>query len=187
MTGTRPVVDFMFADFILDSVGEIINQIAKIQLHEQRPADRADPAPRLHRHRPFGGHASFGNYYPMYAHFPGLRVVVPSTPYDAKGLLKTALRSQRSRDFPGTPRASEHERPGARPAITRSNSAVPPLSSAGQRRHRCLPGPDGAPDAQGLRATRGPRASRSSSSTRGPSPRSTSTRSANRSPRPDGC
>ena len=33
-----------------------------------------------------------GNYYPMYAHFPGLRVVVPSTPYDAKGLLHHALR-----------------------------------------------------------------------------------------------
>jgi 2-oxoisovalerate dehydrogenase E1 component len=32
-----------------------------------------------------------GNYYAMYAHFPGLRVVVPSTPYDAKGLLKRAL------------------------------------------------------------------------------------------------
>src|SRR5438093_8097056 len=31
MTGTRPVVDFMFADFVLDGVGEIINQIAKIQ------------------------------------------------------------------------------------------------------------------------------------------------------------
>ena len=33
-----------------------------------------------------------GNYYAMYGHFPGLRVVVPSTPYDAKGLLKRALR-----------------------------------------------------------------------------------------------
>src|ERR1051325_8377148 len=33
-----------------------------------------------------------GNYYPMYAHFPGLRVVVPSTPFDAKGLFKHALR-----------------------------------------------------------------------------------------------
>src|SRR5262249_15204351 len=31
MTGTRPVVDFMFADFVLDSVGEILNQIAKMQ------------------------------------------------------------------------------------------------------------------------------------------------------------
>ena len=34
-----------------------------------------------------------GNYYPMYSHFPGLRVVVPSTPYDAKGLLAHALKS----------------------------------------------------------------------------------------------
>ena len=33
-----------------------------------------------------------GNYYAMFAHFPGLRVVVPSTPYDAKGLLHHALR-----------------------------------------------------------------------------------------------
>src|SRR5262249_58893775 len=33
-----------------------------------------------------------GNYSPMYAHFPGLRVVLPSTPYDAKGLLHHALR-----------------------------------------------------------------------------------------------
>ena len=33
-----------------------------------------------------------GNYYPMYGHFPGLRVAVPSTPYDAKGLLHHALR-----------------------------------------------------------------------------------------------
>ena len=30
MTGTRPVIDFMFADFVLDGVGEIVNQIAKI-------------------------------------------------------------------------------------------------------------------------------------------------------------
>src|SRR3954471_18602222 len=32
-----------------------------------------------------------GNYYPLYGHFPGLRVAVPSTPYDAKGLLRRAL------------------------------------------------------------------------------------------------
>ncbi len=59
MTGTRPVVDFMFADFILDSVGEIINQIAKIGYMSNGRLTVPDSAARLHRHRPFGGHPSF--------------------------------------------------------------------------------------------------------------------------------
>ena len=93
MTGTRPVIDFMFADFVLDSVGEIINQIAKIQYMSSGRLKM----PILLRGCIGIGHSAAthhsGNYYPMYAHFPGLRVVVPSTPYDAKGLLKQALRS----------------------------------------------------------------------------------------------
>jgi 2-oxoisovalerate dehydrogenase E1 component len=92
MTGTRPVIDFMFADFILDSVGEIVNQIAKIQYMS---AGRIR-MPILLRGCIGIGHSAAthhsGNYYPLYAHFPGLRVVVPSTPYDAKGLLHHALR-----------------------------------------------------------------------------------------------
>jgi 2-oxoisovalerate dehydrogenase E1 component len=92
MTGTRPVIDFMFADFILDSVGEIVNQIAKIQYM----SDGRIKMPILLRGCIGIGHSAAthhsGNYYPLYAHFPGLRVVVPSTPYDAKGLLHHALR-----------------------------------------------------------------------------------------------
>ena len=92
MTGTRPVVDFMFADFILDSVGEIINQIAKIAYMSNGRLS----VPILLRGCIGIGHSAAthhsGNYYPMYAHFPGLRVAVPSTPYDAKGLMKKALR-----------------------------------------------------------------------------------------------
>ncbi len=92
MTGSRPVIDFMFADFVLDGVGEIINQIAKIQYMS---AGRIK-MPILLRGCIGIGHSAAthhsGNYYPMYAHFPGLRVVVPSTPYDAKGLLHHALR-----------------------------------------------------------------------------------------------
>ena len=87
MTGTRPVIDFMFADFVLDSVGEIINQIAKMQYMSSGRLKM----PILLRGCIGIGHSAAthhsGNYYPMYAHFPGLRVVVPSTPYDAKGLL----------------------------------------------------------------------------------------------------
>jgi 2-oxoisovalerate dehydrogenase E1 component len=93
MTGTRPVIDFMFADFVLDAVGEIINQIAKIQYMSSGRLKM----PILLRGCVGIGHSAAthhsGNYYPMYAHFPGLRVVVPSTPADAKGLLKRALRS----------------------------------------------------------------------------------------------
>lgn len=91
MTGARPVVDFMFADFVLDSVGEILNQIAKMQYMSSGRLRM----PVLLRGCIGIGHSAAthhsGNYYPMYAHFPGLRVVVPSSPYDAKGLLKHAL------------------------------------------------------------------------------------------------
>jgi 2-oxoisovalerate dehydrogenase E1 component len=91
MTGTRPVVDFMFADFVLDAVGEILNQVAKVQYMSSGRLTM----PVVLRGCVGIGHSAAthhsGNYYPMYAHFPGLRVVVPSNPYDAKGLLTTAL------------------------------------------------------------------------------------------------
>ena len=92
MTGTRPVIDFMFADFVLDSVGEIINQIAKMQYMSSGRLKM----PVLLRGCIGIGHSAAthhsGNYYGMYAQVPGLRVVVPSTAADAKGLLKRALR-----------------------------------------------------------------------------------------------
>ncbi len=92
MTGTRPVIDFMFADFVLDSVGEIINQIAKMQYMSSGRLKM----PVLLRGCIGIGHSAAthhsGNYYGMYAQVPGLKVVVPSTAADAKGLLKRALR-----------------------------------------------------------------------------------------------
>ncbi|MEI8382078.1 MAG: dehydrogenase E1 component subunit alpha/beta [Planctomycetota bacterium] len=92
MTGTRPVIDFMFADFVLDSVGEIINQIAKMQYMSSGRLKM----PVLLRGCIGIGHSAAthhsGNYYPMYSQVPGLRVVVPSNAADAKGLLKHALR-----------------------------------------------------------------------------------------------
>lgn len=91
MSGTRPVVDFMFADFVLDGAGEIINQIAKMQYMSSGRLKM----PVLLRGCIGIGHSAAthhsGSYYSMYAQFPGLRVVVPATPHDAKGLLKTAL------------------------------------------------------------------------------------------------
>lgn len=92
MTGTRPVIDFMFIDFINDSFGEIINQIAKMQYMSSGRLKM----PLLLRGCGGIGHSAAthhsGLYYSIYSHVPGLRVVIPSTPYDAKGLLAHALR-----------------------------------------------------------------------------------------------
>ena len=91
MTGTHPVIDFMFADFVLDSVGEIINQIAKIQYMSSGRLKM----PVLLRGCIGIGHSAAthhsGSYYGMYAQVPGLIVAVPSSGRDAKGLMKTAL------------------------------------------------------------------------------------------------
>jgi len=92
MTGSRPVIDFMFADFVLDGVGEIVNQIAKMQYMSSGRLKM----PVLLRGCIGIGHSAAthhsGSYYGMYAQVPGLRVVVPSSPADAKGLLLRALR-----------------------------------------------------------------------------------------------
>jgi 2-oxoisovalerate dehydrogenase E1 component len=93
MTGARPVVDFMFADFILDAMGELINQTAKIQYMS---SGRLAMPIVLRGCIGIGGSAAThhsGNYYSLWGHVPGLRVVVPTTPRDAKGLLKAAIRS----------------------------------------------------------------------------------------------
>ena len=93
MTGTRPVIDFMFIDFINDSFGEIVNQIAKMQYMSSGRLKM----PVLLRGCGGVGHSAAthhsGMYHSIYSHIPGLRVVLPSNPYDAKGLMARALRS----------------------------------------------------------------------------------------------
>ena len=92
MTGLRPVVDIMFSDFAVDALGMLINQAAKLRYL----SDGRIGVPLVLRGAIGGGLSSgahhSGNYYPFYMHIPGFKVVVPSTPYDAKGLLKSAIR-----------------------------------------------------------------------------------------------
>ena len=94
MAGARPVIDFMFADFVLDGVGEIINQIAKMRYM----SDGRLNMPVILRGCIGIGHSAAthhsGNYGSMFAHFPGLKVAMPSTAYDAKGLFLRALRGR---------------------------------------------------------------------------------------------
>lgn len=93
MVGARPVVDYMFFDFALDALGELINQTAKIQYM----SDGRLKMPIVLRGCIGVGNSAAahhtGAYYPFFVHQPGFRVVVPTTPRDAKGLLKTAIRS----------------------------------------------------------------------------------------------
>ncbi len=93
MTGSRPIVDYMFIDFGLDAMGELINQTAKIQYMSD---GRLKMPIVLRGCIGIGNSAAThhsGSYYSIFTHCPGFRVVVPTTPYDAKGLLKTAIRS----------------------------------------------------------------------------------------------
>ncbi len=92
MTGARPIVDFMFIDFINDAFGEIVNQIAKMQYMSSGRLRM----PVLMRGCVGIGHSAAthhsGSYHSIFSHIPGLRVVMPSTPFDAKGLMTRALR-----------------------------------------------------------------------------------------------
>ncbi len=92
-TGARPVVDFMFIDFLADAFGDMFNQMSKLQWMSGgrlkmpivlRGGVGVAPSNAAHHS---------GNYYPFFMHVPGFRVVMPTTPADAKGLLKTSIRS----------------------------------------------------------------------------------------------
>jgi pyruvate/2-oxoglutarate/acetoin dehydrogenase E1 component len=94
MAGMRPVVDLMFADFLGESMSQIVHQAAKVHYLSNGRFD----VPMVIRIafgevRSAGAHHS-GCYYPWFMHQPGLKVVVPSNASDAKGLWKTALRER---------------------------------------------------------------------------------------------
>src|SRR5256885_1330121 len=92
MTGMRPVVDIMFGDFITLAMDQIANQAAKVHYMSGGKLK----VPMVIRttlgatRRTAAQHSQSLHAWP--SHIPGLKVVLPSTPYDAKGLLKTAIR-----------------------------------------------------------------------------------------------
>jgi len=92
MTGYRPVADFMFADFMYVAADEIFLRAAKWRFIHGGTVKLP-----LVFMAAMGGYARIGAEHSQspvsyYLHTPGLKVVVPSTPYDAKGLMKTAIR-----------------------------------------------------------------------------------------------
>jgi len=92
MRGYRPVAEMQFADFITCAFDQIVNQAATLRY---RCGGRVS-VPIVIR-APSGGNVGGGLYHSQnpeawFVHRPGLKVVAPSTPFDAKGLLKAAIR-----------------------------------------------------------------------------------------------
>ena len=92
MTGMRPVIDIMFGDFLTLTMDQLVNQAAKIHYMSGGKLK----VPLVLRttlgatRRSAAQHSQ--SLHAWVSHIPGLKVVLPATPYDAKGLLKTAIR-----------------------------------------------------------------------------------------------
>lgn len=92
--GLRPVAEIQFADYMMTAVNQIVNEAAKMRYRSNGDWH----CPMVIR-APFGGGVHGSLYHSqsveaMFCNIPGLKVVVPSTPYDAKGLLKAAIRDE---------------------------------------------------------------------------------------------
>src|SRR6201984_1152993 len=94
MTGLRPIVDIMFGDFVTLTMDQMVNQAAKVHYM----SGGAWKVPMVMRttlgatRRSAAQHSQ--SLHAWFSHVPGLKVILPSTPYDAKGLLKTAIRDE---------------------------------------------------------------------------------------------
>ncbi|EMG27577.1 putative branched-chain alpha-keto acid dehydrogenase [Listeria fleischmannii 1991] len=92
MYGYRPVAEMQFADFIMPAVNQIISEAARIRYRSNNDWS----VPMVIR-APFGGGVHGALYHSqsvekVFFGQPGLKIVIPSNPYDAKGLLKAAIR-----------------------------------------------------------------------------------------------
>lgn len=94
LCGMRPVAEIMYVDFITCAMDEVVNQMAKVRYMFGGQTD-VPVVVRL----PSGSARLIAAQHSQsleawFMHVPGLQVVIPSTPYDAKGLMKTALRGR---------------------------------------------------------------------------------------------
>ncbi len=92
LAGMRPICEIQFADFIHPAFNQIVNEAARYYYRSNGDWN----VPMVIR-APYGGGIGGGLYHSQsveafFAHVPGLKVVIPSNPYDAKGLLKSAVR-----------------------------------------------------------------------------------------------
>ncbi|WP_335870625.1 alpha-ketoacid dehydrogenase subunit beta [Bacillus sp. 2205SS5-2] len=94
MYGMRPIAEMQFADFIMPAVNQIISEASRIRYRSNNDWT----CPMVIR-APYGGGVHGALYHSqsveaVFANQPGLKIVMPSTPYDVKGLLKAAVRDE---------------------------------------------------------------------------------------------
>ena len=92
INGLRPVAEIQFADFIFPAFNQILSEAARMRYR----SNNGFAVPMTIR-APYGGGVHGALYHSQsveafFAHIPGLKIVIPSTPYDAKGLLRSAIR-----------------------------------------------------------------------------------------------
>jgi 2-oxoisovalerate dehydrogenase E1 component beta subunit len=134
LNGLRPVAEIQFADFIAPAFNQLVNEAARMRYR----SNNGFAVPMTVR-APYGGGVHGALYHSQsveafFAHVPGLKVVIPSTPHDAKGLLRTAIRDddpvlffehkKMYRSVRGEVSDGEYAIPLGSAAITREGSGV---------------------------------------------------------------
>ena len=134
VNGLRPVAEIQFADFIFPAFNQILSEAARMRYR----SNNGFGVPMTIR-APYGGGVHGALYHSQsveafFAHIPGLKVVIPSTPYDAKGLLRSAIRDddpvlffehkKMYRSVRGEVPATDYTIPLGRAAITRAGTQV---------------------------------------------------------------
>jgi 2-oxoisovalerate dehydrogenase E1 component beta subunit len=127
--GMRPVAEIQFADYLFAAMSQIVNEAAKM-----RYRSRGEWSCPIVIRAPYGGGVGAGpdhsqSVESFFAHVPGLKVVIPSTPADSKGLIKAAIRDEDPVIFL-EPKRLYHYLPGAVPA----DDYITPLGQAVIRR-----------------------------------------------------
>jgi 2-oxoisovalerate dehydrogenase E1 component beta subunit len=161
MHGLRPVAEIEFADFIHPAFDQIVSEAARMRYR----TDGDWTCPMVIR-APCGGGIHGALYHSQsieafYAHVPGIKVVMPSTPADAAGLLRTAIRDPDPvlflehkkcyRAITGEVPEGDHTVPIGSAAVVREGSDLSVITY-GYELHRCLEAADRLEQSDGLRA-----------------------------------
>jgi pyruvate/2-oxoglutarate/acetoin dehydrogenase E1 component len=139
LTGMRPVVEVMFCDFITLAMDPIINQAAHVRYMTGGQAT----VPLVIRTTLGAGRSAAAQHsqstHAWFCHIPGMKVILPSTPYDAKGLLKSAIRDDNpviffedkmNYDFKGSVPDEEYTLPIGKAEIKREGTDVTVIATA---------------------------------------------------------